>query len=245
MGQIDITKSLTLDGTSEPGLVLSAAKAGRMFDVKEGGHTFTVRSLTFKDGLLENDYGGIIHTWPNTTLNVERCVFEGNMSRGGGAIFVRDYNTLNVVDSLFTNNDGATYGDQEVSGGAIGTLQKCNVTVKHSEFMNNRGINGGGIYTIFSNLTIEDSIFIGNDASPGAALGSPDSSIAGYTRGYGGAVYIDGASRPNDPRFYVNWDKDGDAVGGNVVLRRSLLKSNKAAGNGGGAFCSATHKTQC
>lgn len=233
-GQIDITQPVVLDGSSEPGLVLSAAKAGRMFGV-EAGQSLTLRYLQFKDGYIPSDYGGIVHTWDNATVKVEHCVFEGNVSNGGGAIFVRNYGTLEVDDTLFVDND-ASKSTEEVAGGAIGTLQKCNVTLRHCEFRNNQGINGGGIYTIFSNLTVEDSIFIGNDSTPGKALGSPDSSIGGYTRGYGGGIYIDGASRPHDKRFYVNWNVDGDAQGGLIAIRRTLVKGNKAAGNGGGAF---------
>lgn len=234
-GQIDIPKNLTIDGTGAAGLTISGNNASRIFDVKATGTDFTVRDLILADAFLPNDLGGAIHTTEEVTLTVEDCQFNNNVSRGGGAIFVRDRSTLTVTNSKFDSNDGATYGDLEISGGAIGTLPKCNITLNGNEFTNNKGINGGAVYSIFSNLTVDNSTFLNNDSTPGARLGSPDSSIAGYTRGYGGAIYIDGASFPNDPRFYVNW-QNGDPVGGNIIIRNTRIEGNRAAGNGGGMF---------
>ena len=234
-GQIDIPKSLTIDGTGAAGLTISGNDASRIFDVKATGTDFTVRDLILADAFLPNDLGGAIHTTEEVTLTVEDCQFNNNVSRGGGAIFVRDRSTLTVTNSKFDSNDGATYGNLEISGGAIGTLAKCNITLKDSEFTNNKGINGGAVYSIFSNLTVDNSTFLNNDSTPGGPLGSPDSSIAGYTRGHGGAIFIDGASIPNDPRFYVNW-QNGDPVGGNIIIRNSRIEGNRAAGQGGGMF---------
>jgi predicted outer membrane repeat protein len=234
-GQIDIPKSLTIDGTGAAGLTISGNDASRIFDVKATGTDFTVRDLILADAFLPNDLGGAIHTTEEVTLTVENCQFNNNVSRGGGAIFVRDRSTLTVTNSKFDSNDGATYGDLEISGGAIGTLAKCNITLNGNEFTNNKGINGGAVYSIFSNLTVDNSTFLNNDSTPGGPLGSPDSSIAGYTRGHGGAIFIDGASFPNDPRFYVNW-QNGDPVGGNIIIRNSWIEGNRAAGQGGGMF---------
>ncbi len=153
-GQLTIDKNLTIDGANAPGLTISGNNSTRIFNVSQQGTSFTVRNLILADAFLPQDLGGAIHTTENVTLTVENSEFNNNVSRGGGAIFVRDYSTLTVTNSKFDSNDGATYGDLEISGGAIGTLQKTNVIVRDSEFTNNRGINGGGLYTIFSNLTV-------------------------------------------------------------------------------------------
>jgi parallel beta-helix repeat protein len=234
-GELDISKNLTIDGANAPGLTISGNNASRIFDVNTSGTSFTIRNLTLADAFISNDLGGAVHTREEVVLTVENCQFNDNVSRGGGAIFVRDRSTLTVTNSSFEGNDAATYGDLEISGGAIATLSKCNTTVKDSEFTNNKGVNGGGIYSIFSNLTVENSTFLNNDSRTGARLGSPDSSISGYTRGYGGAIFVDGASIPNDPRFYVDW-QNGDSVGGTILIRNSRIEGNKAAGEGGGMF---------
>jgi parallel beta-helix repeat protein len=234
-GELNISKNLTIDGANAPGLTISGNNTTRIFDVNTSGTSFTIRNLTLADAFLPNDLGGAIHTNEEVVLTVENCQFNNNVSRGGGAIFVRDRSTLTVTNSSFDGNDAATYGDLEISGGAIATLRKCNTTIKDSEFTNNTGINGGGIYTIFSNLTVENSTFSNNDSTAGASLGSPDSSISGYTRGYGGAIFVDGASIPNDPRFYVDW-QNGDSVGGTILIRNSRIEGNKAAGEGGGMY---------
>jgi hypothetical protein len=232
---ITIAKDLIVDGFRAPNLAISGNKASRIFNVTQTHTSLTLRNLIFKDGFIAKDLGGAIHTTTDVKLTIHNSQFQNNVSRGGGAIFVRDRTALTITDSVFDGNDGATYGDLELSGGAIGTRPKSNITIKGSTFTNNKGINGGAIYSIFSNLSVEDSVFLNNDSSPGGPLGSPTSSGAGYTRGYGGAIYIDGASRPNDPRFYTQW-QNGDKVGGTILIRNSRIEANKAAGEGGGLF---------
>jgi predicted outer membrane repeat protein len=234
-GQLLVNKSLTIDGANAPGLTISGSNATRIFAVTTIGTSFTLKNLTLADAFLPGDLGGAINAEKQTVLTVENCQFNNNVSRGGGAIFVSDRSTLTVTNSTFNGNDAATYGNLEISSGAISTLSKCNVTITDSEFTNNKGINGGGIYSIFSNLTVENSTFTNNDSSLGGAFGSPDSSAAGYTRGYGGAIYIDGASIPNDPRFYPDW-QNGDPVGGTILISNSRIEGNKAAGEGGGMW---------
>ncbi|HEY9607166.1 MAG TPA: choice-of-anchor D domain-containing protein [Allocoleopsis sp.] len=234
-GQLIVNKSLTIDGANAPGLTISGSNTTRIFAVTTVGTSFTLKNLTLADAFLPGDLGGAINAEKQTVLTVENCQFNNNVSRGGGAIFASDRSTLSVTNCTFNGNDAATYGDLEISGGAISTLSKCNITITDSQFTNNKGINGGGIYSIFSNLTVENSTFTNNDSSSGGALGSPGSSAAGYTRGYGGAIYIDGASIPNDPRFYPDW-QNGDAVGGTILISNSRIEGNTAAGEGGGMW---------
>ena len=233
--QLQIDKNLTIDAAKASGLTISGNKATRVFDVKQSGTNFTLRNVTVADAFLPKDLGGAIHTTDDVTLTVENCKFNNNVARGGAAIFVRNRNKLTVINSKFNGNDAAKYGDLEMSAGAIGTLQKCNVTIKGSEFKNNKGINGGGVYTIFSNLTVENSTFIKNDSTPGKALGSKTSSAGTYTRGYGGGLYIDGASIPDDAAYRPPGLPPADGAG-NIIIRNSRFESNRAAGNGGGLF---------
>jgi predicted outer membrane repeat protein len=191
-----------------------------------------VRNLTVVDGFLPKDFGGAIHTTEEVTLRVENCKFNNNVASAGGAIFIRDRSNLTVINSKFNGNDAAKYGKREMSAGAIGTLQKCNVTIKGSEFKNNKGINGGAVYTIFSNLTVENSTFIKNDSTPGKALGSKTSSAGTFTRGYGGAIYTDGASVPDEAAYRHPGLPPADGAG-KIIIRNSRFEENRAAGHGG------------
>jgi hypothetical protein len=230
--KLTIDKNLTVDAANASNLTISGNKATPVFWVDKKGTNFTVRNLTVVDGFLPKDYGGAIHTTDEVTLRVENCKFNNNVARAGGAIFIRDRSNLTVINSKFNGNDAATYGDQEMSAGAIGTLQKCNVTIKGSEFKNNKGLNGGAVYTIFSNLTVEDSSFIKNDSTAGGPLGSPTSSAGGYTRGHGGAIYTDGASIPDEPQYRPAGLPPADGSG-TITISNSWFEDNRAAGLGG------------
>jgi hypothetical protein len=66
-----------------------------------------------------------------------------------------------------------------------------------------------------SNLSVVNSTFSNNDATPGGPS----------RQGYGGAIYTDGASE------YTN-----DSVGGTIVIRNSTFSGNRGAGQGGAIF---------
>jgi predicted outer membrane repeat protein len=112
-------------------------------------------------------------------------------------------------------NNQATQ-DVDSAGGAISVFGKSQLTVKGSEFTNNEGFAGGAITTVFTPLTIEDSVFRNNES-----------------RSWGGAVNNDGASVPNQERYY-NGDLPRDSVGGETIIRNSIFEDNTAVGLGGG-----------
>ena len=77
-----------------------------------------------------------------------------------------------------------------------------------------------------SDLIVEDSIFTGNDSTAGADKGFVP------VPGGGGAIYLDAASVPNDPRFY-NGPNQRETEGGVFSVRNSRFENNRAAGQGG------------
>lgn len=120
---------------------------------------------------------------------------------------------MTVINSVLRNNDG-TAGGQEAGGGAI-FVHETTLTVTDSRFVGNRGINGGAINNLLSALTVSGSSFEANDSTSGGPL----------RHGYGGAIYSDGASRLTD-----------DAVGGAIMIRDSVFRNNRGAGQGGAVF---------
>ncbi len=226
-GQISISKNVTIDASDVSNLSISGNNATRIFNVNQANTNIALRNLTLKDAYIKNDFGGAVHTTDDVKLTVDNCQFRDNVSRGGGAIFVRDRCTLNVNNSTFDGNDGTSNGN-EVSGGAIGTLHKCNINVKGSTFTNNKGVNGGGIFAIFSNLNVEDSKFLNNEVFS-------DKLKSGSYGGAGGAIAIDGGSIPNDKRFYSR-PEEGDSVGGTIRIANTRIEGNKADKEAGGLY---------
>ena len=139
---------------------------------------------------------------------------------GGGAVLVRD-GVLHVIDCTFTGNAAATPGP-DVAGGAIYAIGALDVTIAGSTFVQNSGSNGGAVGSLFSNLTIVNDTFAGNEANgSGANTIDPKCTADGGESGNGGnggAVVIDG----------------GEDFA--VVVCGSTFTANKAGALGGAFF---------
>ena len=149
----------------------------------------------------------------------------------GGALYMRDGN-LTVIDSIFTDNQGAPLGP-DTGGGAIYVLgSKHGALIVGSTFSNNSASNGGGVGCLFAELDVYDSLFTGNagtghdannnDASQCSAMNNGQNEIG--SGGNGGALYSDGASTAQNPV--------------NIVLCGDEIENNAAGVNafGGGIF---------
>ena len=127
---------------------------------------------------------------------------------------------LTVTNSKFTENN-ATAGNDEHGAGAIAFISPKNLTVRNSDFINNKGINGGAINSLNGKVTIENSNFIGNDTT--AAFFALNDPTDAFLRGFGGALYTDRASSTNESS-------------GTIKITKSVFKDNKGRGEGGGAY---------
>lgn len=226
-GQLELNKNLTIDGINAPGITISGNNASRVFFVT-ANTTFVPSSVTLKNlviadgkatGIGELGAGGGIQTDSRSTLTVENSTFRNNVAtgEGGGAIFAGFRSNNTILNSTFDGND-ATQTNSERGGGAIAIKSVSNTSVIGSTFTNNKGINGGAINSLLSALTVEDSVFINNDSTPGGILNQ-------NTMGYGGAIYTDGASET------TNADTSGE-----IIIRKSRFEGNRGAGQGGGLF---------
>lgn len=152
------------------------------------------------------------------TLTVRNLTFRDGYSEEGGAIRSAGESTIKIYGSKFFNNDGTKSWDVE-DAGAI-SMHTGVLHVENSHFEGNRGVNGGAIYNLLCDVTIINSKFINNDSTKG---GVPGNNWPG-DRGFGGAIYTDGASAL------------GDNVGGKVVIRNSTFIGNKASTGGGAIY---------
>ncbi|WP_013322973.1 calcium-binding protein [Gloeothece verrucosa] len=226
-GQLNINKNIIIDGTQAANLIISGNNTSRVFEVfNDANYQATnvkFKNLTIANGKLngtdpnnESSAGAGIKTATYTTLTVENCKINNNVAAFGGGIFTGWRSNTTVINSTFNANDGTSAGSER-GGGAIATKSEGSLTVTSSQFINNKGINGGAINSLLGSLTVTDSTFTNNDTTAGAS--------GNGTKGYGGAIYTDGASA------YTN-----DSIGGNITITNSRFEGNKGAGQGGGLF---------
>ncbi|WP_017721296.1 putative Ig domain-containing protein, partial [Kamptonema formosum] len=228
-GQLNVTKNLTVDGAAAAGLTISGNNASRVINVQSLVN-FTLKNVTVANGRLTGTdeatgAGAGILGGSSSTLTIENCAFNNNVAGFAGAIYTGFQSTNTVTNSTFNGNDGTLAGSER-GAGAIATKSAGSLTVTGCEFTNNRGINGGAINNLLGTLTVENSIFTNNDSTPGGPLGT---AATNYTRGYGGAIYTDGANA-SGPAFTPG------SVGGTITIRNSQFDGNTGAGQGGGLF---------
>jgi Ca2+-binding RTX toxin-like protein len=222
---IGIPKSLTLDGADAPGLTISGGKKTNIFWFGQKNNNLTVRNLTLADSYYEATAGGAIWAAENSTIKVENTKFLNNVS-DGAALHGQKGSNITVINSTFDGNDGAKISDKGYSTGAISLFAYGSLTIKGSVFTNNKGYGGGALHVTSSDLIVEDSLFKGNDSTAGA-----DKDLVAIPGG-GGAIYLDAASVPNDPRFY-NGPNQGETEGGVFRVSNSRFENNRGAGQGG------------
>ncbi len=218
-------KSLTIDGVNAPGLTISGGEKTGLFVLNQQNQTLTVRNLTLANSYTEERPGGAIWATNNSTVKIENVDFINNVS-DGAALHGQAGTIMTVINSTFDNNDGGTISDKSYSAGAISLFAYGSLSINNSVFTNNKGYGGGAIRVTSSDLIVEDSVFIGNDSTPGANKNFVP------VPGGGGAIYLDAASVPNEERFYKG-PNQGETEGGEFIIRNSRFENNRGAGEGG------------
>ena len=241
LGQLNISKGLTIDGSSLASHVrISGATMFRVF-VTHSSDTVTLRDLDIISGSVSDGNGGS-GIYNQRYLTVIGCAISGNTTpnNGGG---IRNTGTLSMNDSIVAGNT-AGYGggirnegilivaDSTVSGNTadfgggidnyVGSMELRNTLLER-----NTAVHYGGGITTGATATIEDSIFNENSAESG---GGVDSHEAGTTlnltrctftgntahipAGYGGALNNNEATvEVNDTSFEEN---SADSSGGSI-----------------------------
>jgi predicted outer membrane repeat protein len=91
-----------------------------------------------------------------------KCSQGTEIDGSGGLIFVRDM-VLRVINSKVTANRAASVGP-DVAGGAIYALGSLEVTIVGSIFDGNEASNGGALGTLMSNVIVVKNVFQNNRA---------------------------------------------------------------------------------
>jgi hypothetical protein len=190
-----------------------------VLEIRDVPNGCTVEGLTFRSGFTEFDYGGGIFI-EGSVVVVRDCVFEQCESEAGGGIAA--YNaSLTVHGCTFVENDSGW-------GGAIGAWQEAgplgSLSISDTVFLRNSAgawlccTVGGGVAASLPELTITNSVFVGNKAGPltdGAAVSASvqTGTISGCTMAYN-EIFHQG----NSIVFL--------ASGGAFVLERNIIAFN-------------------
>jgi len=230
-GLPSVTSVLTVNGNSS---IIARSDADgtprfRILHVAAEGD-LTLNDLTLTGGLASNclcrgSVGGGIFNYG--TLALHHCTVEGNRGLSGGGISSWSYSTLNVIDSIVSENS-AGFGGGIDNGGTM--------TLTNSTVTGNTGTNafwmsgaGGGIYNDYT-ATLINSTVSGN-----TILDSPDGG------GAGGGIYHSYASTLTLTNSTVSGNtvasSDGRGGGiynlGDAMLTNSTITGNRATDGGG------------
>ena len=232
--QIGITKSLTIDGGDATGLTISGNEQTRLFWFGKENESLTVQNLTLADSYHEAGVGGAIWAAKNSTIEIENTNFVDHVSQGA-ALHAQRGSNITVTNSTFDNNDGTHLSNKPYSTGAISLFGFGSLTIDNSIFTNNKGYGGGALHVTISDLIVKNSLFTGNDSTAGANKSFVD------VPGGGGAIYLDGASVPKDPRFTERIE-EAQTEGGVFEVVNSRFENNRAAGEGGAILAYGYHQ---
>lgn len=227
--------------------------------------TLTIINSTFKWNSPTSQAGGAIYS--KGDVSIENSEFEDNSAYDGGAIYC--YGALDITSSIFTSNR-ATASNSD--GGALFAkgqinVEECNFTdneashggairgyaavlVRACQFMNNEAEIGGAIYKTGDDfIAVEDSTFVGNNATsgPGGAVYGATyvsighSNFTGNTaKKEGGAIYSKYIQFDGESSFIANHAKGhGGAIYTSKIAREVndlYFESNYADDDFGGAL---------
>ncbi len=193
---------IALDGPA----VTSLERAGFDQVLRFENGDLQLDGFTLSDGMWVD--GGGLHLG-GATARITGCVFEDNacgMYGNGGGIYV-DGGSLELVDSVVRGNDCYSgYGDNGADGGGLWALD-AELTIDGCEFTDNAAGDGGGIYLENCVAEITHSVIAGN-------LATDTEPLSGDLRGGGGLA----------------------VRGGLVSLTNILVFENETSGHGGGVL---------
>ncbi len=230
-GTLSINKNLTIDGSALTSQIsISGNNAVSVFAVSNNA-TVTLRGVTVINGSATNGAGGSVAS--GSTLNVDRCIFSGNVaSNFGGGIY--NTGTLNITTSRFTNNRASWGGGLE---------NRATLTVTDTTFSSNTATSGGaGIETYGGAVTINRSAFTNNTSTNGGAIGSG----GGFQSDPGtGNVLLTNVTFSGNLAGGSADDGGGGIMsyGGTLFLTNVTLANNTSASHGGGISTASGYAT--
>ena len=136
----------------------------------------------------------------------------GTGTHSGGAIRIGDPGTrIHLIHSTFAHNHTSDLSEADNQGGVIFAPNSHELLIEGSLFEGNSAGNGGAIGIIATGLVIHNSRFVGNAAT--------DTNTGGIVRGYGGAVHVDGVFNNYNPTTNAQITVCGSEFVNNTAVR--------------------------
>jgi len=243
-GDIDITQSVKILGSSRSSTIIDGKMIDRVFDNRSNKAAVTLQDLTIQNGYtipIEGtstrlSEGGAVANIGKMYLTRVRFYNNELQPDGydylrGGAIF--NNGTLSVTDCIFEKNSGG-------SGGAI--ANSGILKVDKSTFKNNFGYSAGAIYSSRdgSRVDITNSRFQGNENGPGGAAvmtqydGVTNISKSTFEANIGGVLIENHSTMTvRYSTFTNNRSFIFESREGYLTFTHSTVKINSSEGGGG------------
>jgi hypothetical protein len=181
-GQIEIDKTLTIEGPLPSGMTISGGFSARVFNIFPAGNA-VFRDLSIVNGNDQTTGGGGGGFWVNGTLLLDHVLVANNTTGNtGGGIFVKSTGQVTLINSTVSGNV-ARMGGGILSGGSV--------TIWNGTIANNTAPDVGGIYT-FGNLYLRNSIVANNTDTDDASV-DPNCKV-----GTSGVLLVSGTNLSND-----------------------------------------------
>jgi predicted outer membrane repeat protein len=209
LGEIGISKNLSIVGPSPSQLAISGGESSRVFHIQSGATSVYIGSLTIENGngnidsTHPDNNGGAIRVFVGSLQLIECALINNSATMYGGAVYVFPGAMASLGDDTFSKNS-ATYGgafySDETSAGAIA----------QSTFSNNSAsIAGGAIYLNSAGYDFNNNSLLNNTAGSATTLGS------------GAGIYVGSGS---------NMHMQHDVFSGNTIA--STTEAGLAGGSG-------------
>lgn len=269
-GELLITHTLTLDGSTAPTVTISGNSASRVISTSQ---PLTVTNLIIQDGSIKSGNGGCIYAgrdlWllgsqiSNCVVNgfypygsgggifvagnakIEATIFLGNIAHIGGGVWV--YGDVRLSDSTFISNTAIE------QGGGIGVNGLANM-VSTTFISNKSGQFGGGVF-IFGSTSISSSSFLSNTTrGHGGGLFVENSTamtattfISNTAGHYGGGAFLFGPPNITETSFLTNAAEIGGGLYTESVatVMNTQFLDNRAELRGGGLFIGMICRVLC
>ncbi|HLN26111.1 MAG TPA: right-handed parallel beta-helix repeat-containing protein [Gemmataceae bacterium] len=249
VGELEMSRSVTIVGPGASELALSGNNANRVLDV-DGQASVSIIGLTVEAGALAqpdnstttnqaDDGGGINNAG---VLRLTESVVSGNSAANSGGI--RNTGTLTLTDSIVSGNSAQCDNGGIVNYGGSLTLTDSIVTG------NSAGIGNGGIANYSGSVKLTNSTVSGNSAAGGGGIGNyagtltiTDGTIIGNSAIGDGGIVNTGTLTLTDSTVSGNMANSGGGIGnygGTLTLDDSTVSANSASGGGGGIVNTGT-----
>lgn len=244
---IQIAKSLTIQGAGPGATFVDGGAGDRVFDVGAAG-VLTMSGMTIRNGnAVFSDGGGVFN---NGTVTMTNCAVTGNtaVDEGGGIFNV--FGTLTMTNCTVSGNTAKDNGGGIYN--ASGTLTITNCTVSGNSVLD----YGGGIYND-GTLSMTNCAVSGNTAKDNGGgiynahdvtLTMTNCTVSGNSANYGAGIY----SFPDGTLTMTNCTVSGNTAaydGGGIINRATLtmtnctVTDNSAIWDGGGIYNNAAALT--